>query len=100
MTGILLGFMMGLAHRFFVSPFIGKQTYRAQSIGTPAAGVMLAFIPFRVSVRLLLLRIVPDRKMRHDVGLAVDYSYWTVFLFYGLAVVLTILRGIGGVKES
>ena len=100
MIGIIGGFVAGLIHRLFLSPFIGKQTQAAQSIGTPAAGVIVAFVPFRLSFWWMLQRIIPDRRRRQDVALAADYAYWSVFLFYGLAVVVTILARIGGVKDG
>lgn len=100
MIGFIFGALAGLAHRLFISPFIGKQTQRAQSVGTPAAGVMLSFIPFRMAYRSSLSRIVPDEKMRDEVSHAVDAAYWSVFYAYGVIVVLTILAGIGGKKET
>jgi len=100
MIGIVGGFVAGLFHRFFLSPFIGQQTRAAQSIGTPAAGVIVAFVPFRLSFWWMLQRIIPDKRQREEVALAADYAYWSVFLFYGLAVVVTILAKVGGVRED
>lgn len=100
MIGLVLGALAGLFHRFFVSPFVGKQTQRAQSVGTPAAGVMLAFLPFRFAYRYALRRIIPDKKMRDEVGNVIDGAYWATFYAYGVAVVVTILAGIGGKKNE
>ena len=96
---IIGGAVFGLLHRLFLSPFIGKQTRTAQSIGTPAAGVIMAAIPFRVAYKAELIRIVPDADMRREVEHAVDSSYERVYFFYGLVVALTILAGIGGKKK-
>ena len=99
MTAVIGGALAGLFHRLFISPFIGKQTRKAQSIGTPAAGVMLAFLPFKVAYKAHLYRIISDTDMRREIEHVVDSSYRLAFFFYGLVVVVTILAGIGGKKE-
>ena len=102
--GIVGGLLGGLFHRFFISPFIGLQTYRAQSIGTPAAGVLVASIPMSFVFRWKLKRILQtdsvDADLRERIELAAGVSYMTVFFFYGLAVAVTILANIGGVRKK
>ena len=98
--GVISGAIGGLFHRLVLSPFIGQQNQRSQSVGTPAAGVMVAFLAFTMTLSPQLRRVVRNPQVRQDVKTAVYGAWWTVFYSYGLIVVLTILADIGGVKKE
>lgn len=98
------GFVAAMIHRMFFSPKIGKLKHQAQSVLTPAIGVGLAFPVVILSVDSLLHVGMPDMDDRDDyidaIVLRVAYTYIATFLAYGATVVLTIIAGIGGVKET
>ena len=99
MIAVVGGIAFSLIHRLFFSPFIGTLKRKTQSVATPAVGVILAFIPFRLAYRTALRRIIPDADMRREVEHAVDDAYKHVYFFYGCGIVATILADIGGKKR-
>ena len=100
LISLIGGAIAGLLHRLILSPFIGKQSHKAQSVGTPAAGVMLAFVPFRLAYRYALRRMGYSKEDVDSISVAIDSAYAGVFYAYGLVVVLTIQAKIGGVRDS
>jgi len=100
MIAVIGGALAGLFHRLAISPFVGKQTYQAQSVGTPAAGVILSRVPFTLAYRRKLRHVIADDVTRRQVEHIVESSYDKVFFFYGVVVVVTILSGIGGLKKT
>lgn len=103
---IIFGFVAGLFHRVFISPFIGGLRPVIQSIGTPAAGVLASFIPVLVSFSALLHVMLKEKDNDTPetfvffATLAAAYSYILVFLGYGAAVALSIAANFGGKKET
>lgn len=99
MITVLSGAISGLFHRLTLSPFIGQQRPVIQSIITPAAGVMVAFVSFMLTLSRSLKRTIPDNDKRGEVVSIVAQQWWKTFYPYGLVVAFTIAAGIGGVKK-
>lgn len=94
------GFVTGYVHRRVFSPFIANHRPIMQSVGTPTVGVLMSLIPVVGSFSILLNVLTNKRKI--DAGglvfiaaLIAAYSYVSVFLGYGTAVVFSIAGGFG-----